>query len=123
RLVETGERPKLVLPVGIRQRPQVEHEIRVRWEAVLVAEGLDEDGQHVLLARPYAAPDDLGELVDAGARRVDDEVGGVDDLAQKLALVRDGGPERGAVPVEGVAPPGLAVALEENLVAGLQEQQ
>ncbi len=47
--VAPGEAAQFRLPVGIRQRARVEHEVRVARDAVLEAEGLEQDRDPALL--------------------------------------------------------------------------
>ena len=92
--VAAGERAQRRIPVGIRQRARVEHEIGVARDAVLEAEGLDQQRQPRGAAFLHALADELAQVVHAHARGVDDQVGGVEDGLEQPPLDGDGFLER-----------------------------
>src|SRR5690606_25530935 len=83
------ERTELRLPVRIRQAAYVEHEIRVGRQPVLVAERLDQYRQCARPLLPDPVADALAQRVGGRSRRVDDQIGGVDDRAEQLAFLGD----------------------------------
>jgi hypothetical protein len=89
---------------------------------VLVAERDEGDGEAGPLARRRVDVDEaLLELVHRDAARVDDPVGDLAEMGERLPLRLDA-LLHGAGAREGMAPPALVVAPDERLVGRLQEQ-
>ena len=113
--------PKLRLPIRVRQAAHVEHEVGVGGQAVLVAERLDHDRHRARRARRDSLANLLAQRVDRHARRVDDELGRVDDRREELALLGDRFLEARLVVRQRMLAARLAEARQQHLRVGLQE--
>jgi hypothetical protein len=89
---------------------------------VLEAEGFEQQDQPAALV-------ERGELLDAGAQRIRPQVAGIDVVAergqhfQRLALARDGLLQRHVVAGQRMAPAGFGKALDQHLVARVEEDE
>ena len=68
-----------------------------------------------------ALPDDIAQLVDAGAGGVDDQIGSTDDRIQQLPFAVDRLAQAETRRTERMLAAGLAKALEQDIVIGMQE--
>ncbi len=75
----------------------------------------------VRLAPIDTRSNNIGQLVNAGLRRIDNQVSRQLDIGQHRALRRDGHTKLRALVGEWVPAPGFAIALQQNLIAGVQE--
>ena len=122
RRIAAGERGEARLPVGIGQAAHVEHEVGVARHAVPVREGLEQDRHAAFAAAADALADELAQLVHRGARGVDDQVGGVGDRLQQLALLAQRLRQAEPFAAQRMPPARLAIALEQRFLVGAQEQ-
>ena len=119
--IAAGERAQRRIPVRVGQRARVEHEVRIARDAVLEAEGLDQQRQPAGAALFDALADELAQVVHAHARGVDDQVRGVEDGLEQPALDGDGFLERHVVGADGVLAPRFGEAPQQFVVVGEQE--
>ena len=119
--VAAGEGAQRRIPVGIRQRARVEHEVRVARNAVLEAEGLHQQRQPAGAALFHALADELAQVVHAHARGVDDQVRGVEDGLEQAPLDGDGFLERDVVGADGMLAARFGETPQQFVVVGEQE--
>ena len=121
-LVAPVERPEPGDEVRVREEADVEDQIGVVGDAVLVPEGDQRRRQpRAGLPRPVELDELVLELVDGERGRVDDPVGDLPELGQRLALGADA-VEDVAVRRERMLAPRLVVPAHQRLVARLQEE-
>ena len=89
---------------------------------MLVAEGLEQDGQPARSLRLDPLQDQVAQLVDAHARGVDDEIGAVDQRVQQAPLLGDRIGEALARASQRVPAARFGVAPQQHLVLGVQVQ-
>ena len=123
RLVAAGERTQIRLPVGIRQRAGIEHEIGIARYAVLEAERFEQHRHAVARPLADAAVDELAQRVHAHARGVDHQIGGVDHRLEQRALERDGIVQALALAAQRMLAARFGVTPQQLLVVRHQEQQ
>ena len=106
----------------IGQAAHVEHQVGIERDAVLEAEGLEQQDQPAALVLP-------DKILDAGAQRIGPQVAGVDVVAergqhfQRLAFARDGFFQRHVVAGQRMAPAGFGKALDQHIVARIEEDE
>ena len=100
----------------------VEDEVGLQRHAVLEAEADDLQGQLVgTWLRPQRIDDALAQLLEGEAGGVDGRLRHLADLVEQGALARDRRADAVVLVVERVPVPSLRVAPDEDLVAGLEE--
>ncbi len=123
RRVASGQRPQLGVVERIRQAAHVEDEVGVERQAMLEAEGLEQQRQ----ALCFAVRSD--EVLDHRAQRVGLEIAGVDAVAeveqgvQRLALAGDRLGERAVAVGHRVAAARFREALDQHLVARVEKDE
>ena len=121
-LVATRERAQALVPVRVRQAARVEHEIGIGRHAALVGERLEQQRQFVrghAERRGHHAP----QLVHVQLARIDHAVGDRDQRPQQAALERDRVGQREAVGGQRVAAARVGEALQQHLVARVEEHE
>ena len=122
RRVAPGERGETGLPVRIGQAAHVEHEIGIARNAVPIREGFEQDRHAAFAAPADALTDQLAQLVHAGARGVDDQVGCVGDRLQQLAFLAQRVGQTEPLATQRMPAARFAVALQQRVLVGAQEQ-
>ena len=120
--VEPALRPQLGLPVGVGQEAHVGDEVGVDGDAVLEAEADHVDLQPGRVGVAERLADPRGQLVHVEVGGVDHQVGVAAEVGQHLALALQP-VEEPARALEGVRPPGRLLAADQDVVAGVEEQQ
>src|SRR5690606_24236156 len=110
------------LPIGIRETANVEYEIRIARGTVAKRKRLKQDRHASFGARTNALTDELAQLVNAAARRIDDEICRVGDRLHQLAFFLNCIGERETRSAERMPATRLAVALEKRVFLRAQEQ-
>src|SRR5690348_4679636 len=108
--------------MGIGQETDVENEIRIRGNAKLVAETHDGHEHRTLVRILETLCDEVAQLVDVELSGIDDHVSEFADGLHESALVTQAFADRERF-AEGMRAPCLAVAPEEGIVVGVDENQ
>ncbi len=123
RIVETAQRTKRLVVVGIRDEPHVEHRVHVERKTVFEPERHDGDLQRVGKVFPGEQLHHLGlELRELQRRGVDHLVGNPAHGFQYVTLVLDRLRDGSGLGAERVLATRLRVALDQRLGRRLQEQ-
>ncbi len=104
----------------IGQAARVEDEIGVAWYAVLEAERLQHDRHLAGVALGHPRADQFAQLVQGGTRGVDLQAGEVEQRRKGLAFELNRLIERMVVIGQRVTPAGLAEALHQDVVFGIE---
>src|SRR5690625_5109037 len=119
RLVAAGEAAQRRVPVRIGQGPQIKDEVGSHRNPALEAEGLKQQGQAGALAH-QPLPHGAAQVVDIHRAGVQHQAGGHGDGLQPGLLPGQRLGEGGVGVAQRVAPPGLAEALDQGVIVGIQ---
>jgi hypothetical protein len=120
-LGHAGERPQLRHVIGVGDEPDVEDQVRLERHSELVAEADQLHGELVGSGRGRQLGEEpLPQLAEREVRGIDDHVGLVADRFEEAALLGDRVRDAAMV-AEGMAMAGLAEAPDQDVVAGLEE--
>jgi hypothetical protein len=118
--IAARERAQRRIPVRVRQRARIEHEVRVARYTDLEPEGLDQKRKPPGAALLHALADELAQIVHAHLRGVDDQVGRVEDGFEQPPLDRHRFLQRDVIGADGVLaarfgePPQQLVVIREQ---------
>lgn len=120
-LVFAGLWPQFRVPVRVRQAACIEHEIGIAWNAVFETERLQHHRHLFAAAFCDAGANDLAQFMQRGPCRIHLEMGKIQQGIKHLAFQFDRFFECAAVLGERMAPPGLAEALNQDAVVGVEK--
>ena len=109
--------------IGVGQKAHVQHQVGLRRQAVLKAEGEDVHVQLSLFRRGEEGQQCAAELGGGKGGGVQHHIGGIADGAEQLPLAGDGGFYGAAIGTKGMAAAGLLVAADDGGGVGFQKQQ
>ena len=121
RFVLARQRTKLRHPERVGKEPDVRHEIGVYRNAVFESETEDMHGNRGRSGTKQTLVQFRGQLMDAQCRGVDDDVGVLFEVLQQVAFLKDAVDQTIAL-LQRMGPAHGFVALDEHLVAGVEEQ-
>ena len=103
-------------PVWVRQATHVENEIGVRRDSMFVTKGFDQYRKRFRFSTVDPLPDYIGEFINTGLGRINDQISCIIDLRQDFTLGVDRHAQLRAVCGKRVSAAGFTVALQQNFV-------